>query len=327
MSILVCGGAGYIGSHAVVDLLSKGEEVIVVDNLQAGHKNAVLQGAKLYIGDLRDTSFLDNVFSENHIEAVVHFAADSLVGVSVEDPLQYYDNNVYGTLCLLKMMKKHHVDKIVFSSTAATYGEPQHTPILETDPTNPTSPYGETKLAIEKMLKWSEKAYGMKHVILRYFNVAGAHPTEDVGEDHSPETHLIPIILQVALGKREKVYIYGDDYETHDGTCIRDYIHVTDLVNAHILAIEKLRNGGESGIYNLGNGNGFSVKEVIEAVKKVTGKNITVEIAPRRPGDPATLVASSQKAIKELFWKPQYLSLEEIIETAWKWYVKHPDGY
>ncbi len=327
MAVLVCGGAGYIGSHAVADLLAKYEEVVVIDNLQTGHKEAVVSPAKLYIGDLRDHEFLESVFSENEIEAVMHFAADSLVGESMSDPLNYYENNVYGTLCLLKVMKKYNVKKIVFSSTAATYGEPDCIPIVEENPTNPTNPYGETKLAIEKILKWSDHAYGIKHVILRYFNVAGAHLEVEIGEDHTPETHLIPLVLQVALGQREKIMIFGDDYDTHDGTCIRDYIHVTDLVSAHMLAMERLRNKGESGIYNLGNGNGFSVKEVIEAARQVTGIEISAEVAPRRLGDPAKLVASSVKAENELGWKPRLVSIEQIIESAWKWHSAHPKGY
>lgn len=327
MAVLVCGGAGYIGSHAVADLLSNGEEVIVIDNLQTGHKEAIIEGAKLYVGDLRDNDFLNNVFLENNIDSVIHFAADSLVGVSVQEPLQYYHNNVYGAICLLQAMQKHGVDKIVFSSTAATYGEPESPLIQETDVTAPTNPYGETKLAIENMLKWVGNAHGIKYIVLRYFNVAGAHLKEDIGEDHDPETHLIPIILQVALGQREKIMIFGDDYNTPDGTCIRDYIHVTDLVAAHLLAIEKLRENGSSGTYNLGNGNGFSVKEVIETARKVTGKEIPSEVAPRRAGDPAKLVASSEKAMQELGWKPQFASLEQIIRSAWDWYQKHPEGY
>ncbi|MCD7035045.1 UDP-glucose 4-epimerase GalE [Metabacillus sp. GX 13764] len=327
MAILVCGGAGYIGSHAVSELLDRGEEVVVADNLQKGHAEAVLEGAKHYAGDLRDEAFLNKIFTENKIEAVMHFAADSLVGESVEVPLQYYDNNVYGALQLLKAMVSHDVKKIVFSSTAAAYGEPKNVPILETDPTEPTNPYGETKLAIEKMLKWSEQAYGLKYTVLRYFNVAGAHMEGKLGEDHSPETHLIPIILQVALGQREKIMIFGDDYDTHDGTCIRDYIHVTDLADAHVLALEKLRRENESGTYNLGNGNGFTVKEVIDTARKVTGHSIPAEVAPRRAGDPAKLVASSEKAMKELGWKPKYASLDQMIESAWNWFQKHPNGY
>ncbi|MBD1379734.1 UDP-glucose 4-epimerase GalE [Metabacillus arenae] len=327
MSILVCGGAGYIGSHAVSELLDRGEKVVVADNLQKGHQEAILQEADFYHGDLRDEAFLDRIFSENEIEAVMHFAADSLVGESVEDPLTYYDNNVYGALCLLKTMNKYDVKKIVFSSTAATYGEAEKMPITEDTPTEPTNPYGETKLAIEKMLKWSEKAYGIKYVVLRYFNVAGAHVEGKLGEDHNPETHLIPIILQVALGKRDKIMIFGDDYATHDGTCIRDYIHVTDLADAHLLAIDKLRQTNESGIYNLGNGNGFTVKEVIDTARKVTSHPIPAVVAPRRAGDPAKLIASSDKAMKELGWKPRYAKLETMIESAWNWFQKHPAGY
>lgn len=327
MAILVCGGAGYIGSHAVAELLSRNEEVVIIDNLQTGHQEAALKGASFYNGDLRDEAFQRKVFQENEIEAVMHFAADSLVGESVTDPLKYYDNNVYGAVCLLKVMKEFDVKQIVFSSTAATYGEPDRVPIMETDPTDPTNPYGETKLAIEKMLKWSEKAYGIRHVVLRYFNVAGAHVDGLVGEDHQPETHLIPIILQVALGKRDKIMIFGDDYPTADGTCIRDYIHVMDLVDAHILAVERLRKGGESTVYNLGNGTGFSVKEVVETARKVTGCPIPAEVAERRAGDPAQLIASSEKAVKELGWQPKYAELETIIDSAWKWFKAHPNGY
>jgi UDP-glucose 4-epimerase len=327
MAILVTGGAGYVGSHTVSALLENDYEVVIVDNLQKGHEEAILPGTKFYNGDLRDESFLSNVFQENQIDAVIHFAANSLVGESVEDPLSYYDNNVYGAMVLLKTMKKYHVDKIVFSSTAAVYGEPKNIPILETDPTEPTNPYGETKLAIEKMMKWCRNAYGLNYIALRYFNVAGAHMGGKIGEDHDPETHLIPIILQVALGKRDKIYIYGDDYNTPDGTCIRDYIHASDLASAHILAVEKLQAGGESGAYNLGNGNGFSVKEVIEMARKVTGHPIPAEIGERRAGDPARLVASSEKAKRELGWNPQYDSLETIISSAWNWFQKHPNGY
>lgn len=326
MAILVCGGAGYIGSHAVASLLEKGKEVVVVDNLVTGHEKAVI-GGKFYIGDLHDSDFLDTVFNENEIESVIHFAAFSLVGESVNKPFKYYDNNVSGTLSLLEAMNRHGVKKIVFSSTAATYGEPEKTPIEETDSTCPTNPYGETKLAVEKMLKWAEVAYGIKYVVLRYFNVAGAHKSGKIGEAHTVETHLIPIILQVALGKREKIMVYGDDYPTKDGTCVRDYIHVMDLVDAHILAIDKLEKTNESGIYNLGNGEGFTVKEVIESARKVTGHSIPAEIAPRRAGDPAVLIASSQKAIDILGWKPKHNSLEDIIKSAWRWHSAYPDGY
>lgn len=327
MAILVCGGAGYIGSHTVEELVSKGEEVVVLDNLQKGHKSAVNPKAKLYIGDLRDEAALDRVFKENNIEAVIDFAAESLVGESVENPLKYYDNNVYGTVCLLKKLNEYNVKKIVFSSTAATYGEPENIPILENDKTVPTNPYGETKLSVEKMLKWSDNAYGIKYVVLRYFNAAGAHISGKIGEDHTPESHLIPIILQVALGKREKIMIFGDDYPTEDGTCIRDYIHVTDLATAHILAVEKLRKDNTSATYNLGNGKGFSVKEVIAVARAVTGKEIPAQVAPRRAGDPAVLIASSDKIIKELGWNPKYNTLEEIMKTAWNWHSSHPNGY
>lgn len=326
MAILVCGGAGYIGSHMVAYLLEEGKDVVVLDNLQKGHKGAVLC-EKFYKGDLRDRAVLDKVFTENNIEAVIDFAADSLVGESVSEPIKYFENNVGGTLSLLSAMKDYGVRNIVFSSTAATYGEPENIPILESDKTFPTNPYGESKLAVEKILKWCDNAYGIKYTALRYFNAAGAHVSGKIGEHHNPETHLIPIILQVALGQRDKIMIFGDDYKTEDGTCIRDYIHVYDLASAHLLALERLMNGGESTVYNLGNGKGFSVKEVVEVARKVTGKEIKAEVAPRRAGDPAVLVASSEKAKKELNWKPEFNSLETIIETAWNWHKAHVNGY
>ncbi|MDF2505784.1 UDP-glucose 4-epimerase GalE [Clostridium sp.] len=326
MAILVCGGAGYIGSHMVAHLLENKKEVIIVDNLQKGHKDSLL-GGKLYVGDLRDTEFLNKVFTENKIEAVIDFAADSLVGESVENPLKYFNNNIGSTINLLQVMQKHNVKYIVFSSTAATYGEPENVPIQEQDKTFPTNPYGESKLAVEKILKWCDKAYGIKYTALRYFNAAGAHTNGKIGEDHRPESHLIPLILQVALKKREKIMIFGDDYDTADGSCVRDYIHVSDLAAAHLLALKRLQNGGDSRIYNLGNGKGFSVKEVVDVTRKVTGVEIKAEVAPRRAGDPATLIASSEKAIEELDWKPQYNSLETIIETAWNWHKNHVDGY
>ncbi|GGF30824.1 UDP-glucose 4-epimerase GalE [Halobacillus andaensis] len=327
MSVLVCGGAGFIGSHAVAKLLDQQEEVVVVDNLQTGHRDAVLKDAAFYEGDLRDESFLREVFEKESIDSVIHFAADSLVGESVENPLKYYDNNVSGAISLLKVMAEFKVKNIVFSSTAATYGEPDQVPILEEDPTVPTNPYGETKLAIEKMLKWADEAHGIKYVVLRYFNVAGADPEGRVGEDHRPETHLIPLILQVPLGKRDKIYIFGNDYDTKDGTCIRDYIHVSDLVDAHLLAIRKVQNTGQSSIYNLGNGKGFTVQEMIEAARKVTNHEIPAEVAPRRPGDPAQLVASSAKAMEELGWAPQFPDIATMIAHAWEWFQDHPQGY
>lgn len=322
----MCGGAGYIGSHMVSLLVERGKEVIVVDNFQKGHKDAV-KGRKIYEGDLRDRSFLNKVFSENEIEAVIDFAADSLVGESVAEPLKYFNNNVAGTINLLETMKDYDCKYIVFSSTAATYGEPDRVPIEETDKTEPTNPYGESKLMVEKVLKWSAQAYGIKYTALRYFNAAGAHPSGEIGEDHRPETHLIPLIIQTALGQREKIMIFGDDYDTEDGTCVRDYIHVMDLCQAHLLALDRMKNGGDSGIFNLGNGKGFSVKEVIETARRVTGREIKQEIAVRRAGDPAVLIASSERAIEELGWKPEFNTLEKIIETAWKWHSAHPQGY
>jgi UDP-glucose 4-epimerase len=326
MAVLVTGGAGYIGSHTVLEFLESFEEVIIVDSLEKGHRKAVM-GGKLYCGNLRDEGFLDKVFSENKIEAVVHFAAYSLVGESTVDPLKYYNNNVVGSLRLIGKMKQYGVKNIVFSSTAATYGEPENIPIRETDNTYPTNPYGETKLSVEKALKWADKAYGLKYVSLRYFNAAGAHPSGKIGEDHNPETHLIPIVLQVASGKRDSISIFGNDYNTPDGTCIRDYIHVTDLARAHVLALKYLRNGGESNTYNLGNGQGFSVNEVINIAREVTGEKIDAVMSDRRPGDPAILVASSEKIKKELQWQPEYDNLHTIIETAWNWHKAHPDGF
>ncbi len=324
MKILVLGGAGYIGSHTVYHLVDNGYDVVIVDNLQTGHEWAVHKNAKFYKGDIRDRSFIDSVFeAEKDIEAVIHFAACSLVGESMVDPLKYYNNNLYGTEVLLESMIAHDVKKIVFSSTAATYGEPENVPILESDKTEPTNTYGETKLSMEKMFKWVSAAHGVKFVSLRYFNACGAHPTEDIGEAHSPETHLIPIILQVANGTRDKIMMYGDDYNTPDGTCVRDYIHVMDLAQAHRLAVEYLAAGNDNNIFNLGNGVGFSVKEVVDCARKVTGKAIPAEIVGRRAGDPAVLVASSDKARSVLGWEPEYAELDRIIETAWRWHSSH----
>ena len=327
MAILVCGGAGYIGSHAVHALVEKGEQVVIVDNLQTGHRGALNPVAKFYEGDIRDAAVLDKIFTENKIEAVIHFAANSLVGESMEKPLLYFNNNVYGMQVLLEAMVRHGVDKIVFSSTAATYGEPKRVPIHEDDETCPTNTYGETKLTMEKMMKWVSRANGVRYVSLRYFNAAGALPDGSIGEDHKTETHLIPLILQVPTGRRDHITVFGDDYPTPDGTCLRDYIHVVDLADAHVLALEYLRKGGESDIFNLGNGQGFSVKEMIAAAEKATGRSIKVEIGARRAGDPAQLIASSEKARTVLGWKPQFTDVEQVIGTAWKWHESHPHGY
>lgn len=327
MTVLVLGGAGYIGSHTVYALIEKGEDVVIIDSLETGHIEAVHPKARFYQGDIRDKAFLDSVFDKEKIDAVIHFAAYSLVGESMTNPLKYYDNNLNGTRVLLSAMVEHGIDKIVFSSTAATYGEPESIPILETDKTFPTNTYGETKLSMEKMFKWTGQAHGLKYVSLRYFNACGAHVSGEIGEAHKPETHLIPLILQVPLGQREAINIYGDDYPTEDGTCIRDYIHVTDLAQAHILAVDYLMKGNDSNIFNLGNGIGFSVKEVIETARKVTGHPIPAVTTPRRAGDPAQLIASSDKAKSVLGWKPEHADLEEIIATAWNWHKNHPNGF
>ena len=327
MRLLVLGGAGYIGSHTAVELLDRGHEVVIADNLITGYKQAVPKEAVFYQGDIRDYNFLNNLFKTEKIDAVIHFAAFSLVGESVTNPLKYYENNLYGTKVLLQAMIDNNVDKIVFSSTAATYGEPENIPIIESDRTCPTNPYGETKLAMEKMMKWSANAYQLRYVSLRYFNACGAHKSGKLGEAHNPESHLIPLVLQVPNGKRESVSIYGTDYDTPDGTCIRDYIHVTDLAEAHILAVEYLMKGGESNVFNLGNGVGYSVREVIETARKVTGHPIPAVEIPRRAGDPARLVASGEKAKTVLGWEPKITSLEDIIRSAWVWHSTHPNGY
>ena len=317
--ILVVGGAGYIGSHLVKELVEK-EDVIVLDNLSTGHRQAVDSRAIFVKGNLGDEEDLQMIFSSYPVKAVMHFAANSLVGESVVDPLKYYQNNVASTLTLLKMMLKHDVKNFIFSSTAATYGIPNVDIIDETCATAPINPYGQSKLMVERILADFSKAYALNYVVLRYFNAAGAYRTAEIGESHDPETHLIPIVLQHLVGKREKVSVFGSDYDTPDGTCIRDYIHVTDLANAHILALEALLSGKKSTeIYNLGNGLGYSVKEVIETCEKVTGRKATVEMAPRREGDPARLVASSQKIFSELGWKAER-DLETIIASAWKWH-------
>lgn len=327
MSILICGGAGYIGSHTVYKLIEQGKDVVIIDNLQSGHIGAVHPKAKFYKGDIRDASILDKIFTENKIESIVHFAANSLVGESMEKPLLYFNNNVYGMQILLESMVKHNIKNIVFSSTAAVYGEPKRVPILEDDETNPANTYGETKLTMEKMMKWCNKAYGINYVALRYFNVAGSLGDGSIGEDHNPETHLIPLILQVPLKKREFISVYGTDYPTPDGTCIRDYIHVLDLADAHIKAVEYLEAGNESNIFNLGNGVGFSVKEMIEAAKEATGKEIKVVLGDRRAGDPAQLIASSEKANKILGWTPKFTDVKDIIKDAWAFHTAHPNGF
>ncbi|WP_442602171.1 UDP-glucose 4-epimerase GalE [Paenibacillus sp. KN14-4R] len=326
MAIMVTGGAGYIGSHTVAELLSRGEEVVVVDNLQQGHSESLL-GGKLEVGDIRDHAFMDRVFSENKIEAVIHFAANSLVGESMQMPGKYYDNNVSGMNGLLEQMNKHGVKYIVFSSTAATYGEPERVPIEEGDRTDPTSVYGETKLVMERMMRWFDAAHGIKYVALRYFNAAGAHESGKIGEDHTPESHLIPLILQVALGQREQIAVFGEEYETPDGTCVRDYIHVSDLADAHVRALDRLRGGGNSTVYNLGSGRGFSVREVIDVAREVTGHAIPAAIQGRRAGDPAVLVASANRAQAELGWVPQRPELRDIVASAWRWHQGHPRGY
>lgn len=327
MSILVLGGAGYIGSHTALALVKAGRDVVVADNLETGFRAAVPAAARFYEGDIRDRAFVDGLLEQEQIDGVIHFAANSQVGESMAKPLKYYDNNLCGTKTLLESMVAHGVDKIVFSSTAATYGEPERVPIAETDRTCPTNCYGETKLAMERMMKWVSAAHGLRFVALRYFNACGAEPDASIGEAHNPETHLIPLILQVPQGKRSHISVFGNDYPTPDGTCIRDYIHVCDLAQAHILALEYLMNGGQNEVFNLGNGVGFSVLEVLEEARRVTGHPIPARMEARRAGDPAQLIASSDKAKAVLGWKPVYDSLHTIIETAWAWHQSHPYGY
>ena len=328
MSVLVLGGAGYIGSHTVDRLVEAGKDVVVVDSLVTGHLAAVRKEAKFYQGDLADKDFMRKAFTENpDIDAVIHFAAFSLVAESMKDPLKYFDNNTAGMVKLLEVMNEFDIKYIVFSSTAATYGIPEKMPIYEDDPQLPINPYGESKLMMEKIMRWADEAYGIKFVALRYFNVAGAKPDGSIGEDHHPETHLLPIVLQVAMGEREKLQIFGDDYNTPDGTNVRDYVHPFDLADAHILAVDYLRNGNESSAFNLGSSTGFSNLEIVKAAREVTGKEIPAEIAARRGGDPDTLIAASEKARKVLGWKPEFDDIHKIIETAWKWHTTHPQGY
>ncbi|MBF0226002.1 MAG: UDP-glucose 4-epimerase GalE [Desulfobacterales bacterium] len=326
MNILVVGGAGYIGSHMCKYLSKHNFKPIVLDNLCCGHKESVKWGPFIE-GSIEDSTLVDNIFSNYKISAVMHFAAFCYVGESVTEPLKYYQNNVSATINLLESMMKHNILNFIFSSSCATYGEPKKLPIEETEEQNPINPYGKTKLMVEHILKDFEKAYGMKHFCLRYFNAAGADPDGMLGEDHRPETHLIPIAIQAALGRRELVNIYGNNYETKDGTCVRDYIHVEDLAQAHLLALKKILEGEPSGHYNLGNGDGFSVKEIIDIVSKTSGKKIKTIISEKRPGDPAVLVGSNKKAISDLGWNPQYTDIKKIIETAWKWHQANPNGY
>ena len=327
MKILVLGGAGYIGSHAVRQLRENHIEVVVVDNLETGHLKSVPSEVPFYQVDIRNKTALLAVFEKEKVDGVLHFAANSLVGESMTNPLKYYNNNVGGAQTLLEVLVESKVKYIVFSSSAATYGDIKDMPITEEVATCPTNTYGETKLAIEKMLKWTSKAHDIHYVCLRYFNVAGADFRGDIGEAHTTETHLIPLILQGPLGQRPYISVFGDDYPTPDGTCIRDYIHVTDLVEAHLLALNYLMSGGKSDIFNLGSNNGYSVLEMIEAARKVTGHPIPLQIDKRRMGDPAKLIASSKKAKEILAWAPKHTDLEEMISSAWKWHKQHPNGY
>lgn len=326
MSILVCGGAGYVGSHCLEALKAAGYDCVVVDDLSRGHRAAVGE-SPLYVGNIADDALMDRVFREHHIEVVLHFAAASQVGESMKEPLLYYENNLCATVALLRSMRRHEVGRIVFSSSAAVYGEPDTVPIPEESPKAPTNTYGETKLAMERLMHWCHVAYGLEYVSLRYFNAAGASPSGIIGEDHTPETHLIPLVLQAAQGRREKVSIFGDDYPTPDGTCIRDYIHTSDLASAHLLAARRLLAGEGSGIFNLGSEHGLSVRQIIDAARKVTGRDFPVEIAPRRAGDPAVLIASNRKAREELGWVPARSDAESILASAWAWHSSHPDGF
>lgn len=324
MRVLVTGGAGYIGSVVAEELLKDGHDVFVYDSLYKGHRASVAPEAMFVQADLLDGAKLRRTLLNGQIEAVIHMAADSLVGESVTEPAKYYRNNVVAGLALLDAMREAEVRRIVFSSTAAVYGEPSKQPVEETDPTNPANPYGETKLAFERALRWYENAYGLHYASLRYFNAAGA--TEHCGEAHDPETHLIPAVLQAAAGQRAQVEIYGEDYPTRDGTCVRDYIHVVDLARAHILALNILEE--RSAIYNLGcGGEGYTVREVIDVAREVTGQDIPVHISPRRVGDPAVLIASSARIKRELGWMPERQDLQTIIRSAWEWMKQHPDGY
>jgi UDP-glucose 4-epimerase len=325
MHILVTGGAGYVGSIATEELVERGDDVIVFDNLYYGHRDAVHPGATFIEGDLHDRQALKALFEAFDIDVIMHFASYSLVGEAMQKPFKYLGDNVTCGVNLLREAVAHGVRRFILSSTANLFDEPQHIPIDESEEIVPGSPYGESKYTLERTLHWAERIYGLRYAALRYFNASGASPTGERGEDHKPETHLIPLVLQVALGKREKIVIFGDDYDTRDGTCVRDYIHVTDLAQAHILAMEALDEG--SRIYNLGNGQGFTVKEVIETCRAVTGHPIPAEVGERRPGDPPVLIASSAKIRRELGWEPRYPDLETIVAHAWAWHSNHPEGY
>ncbi len=327
MNILVTGGAGYIGSHVVEALQKAGFTPIVYDNLSTGHAAAVPEDVQLIEGDIHNVAFAKHIMEQFKIDAVIHFAASSLVGESMENPSKYYFNNVEGSFHLLEAMRGAGVDRIVFSCTAAVYGEPEEVPIKEDSKLQPTNVYGRSKLVIEGMLADYDMAYDMRYVALRYFNAAGASPTRDIGEDHNPESHLIPLVLKTAQGVRKQVAIYGTDYPTEDGTCVRDYIHVCDLAEAHVLALKHLLAGGASRVYNLGSENGFSVRQIIDSAKKVTGVDFTVVEEARRAGDPAVLIASSEKIRVELGWVPKHSNVEEVIDNAWKWHKGHPYGY
>ena len=324
MRVLVTGGAGYIGSVVVRELIACGDEVIVLDNLSQGHRAAVPIDTAFFEVDLADRQALDDIMADNRPDAIMHFASFTLVGESMEKPFKYLSDNLSNGLNLIQSAVTHGVKGFILSSTANLFGEPLEMPISDTAPIQPGSPYGESKFMLERVLHWMDEIYGMRYGLLRYFNACGA-ATPDLGEDHDPETHLIPLVLQVALGQREKIVIYGDDYDTPDGSNVRDYIHVTDLASAHLLALRALENG--SRIYNLGNGRGFSVRQVIETARTVTGHPIPAEVGLRRPGDPATLVAASDKIRRELGWRPLYPDLEAIIESAWQWHRRHPQGY
>ena len=326
MNILVTGGAGYIGSHMVAELVKNGHFVTVIDNLTDGHKKAIPQNIPLFVGDITDSAFVNKILSENKFDAAIHFAGVISMGESVQNPGKYFRINTFGAQTLFDSLVKNNIKKVIFSSTAGVYGNPLHVPIPEDDPKNPTNPYGESKLVVEKILNWYDNAYGLKSVCLRYFNAAGASLDGNLGEDHKDETHIIPIAIKKAVGN-ETFIINGNDYPTKDKTCVRDYIHVIDLVDAHLLSLEYLDKTNTSNIYNVGTGIGYSNNEVVDTIKKVTGINFNVEYGPRRPGDANELIALSDKIKKELGWLPKYSDLETIIKTAWNWHKNHPNGF